>query len=233
MPYCGECGVELDNGVTACPLCSYTVPTIECKEEVEPRYPGLRAPLAAPSGMRRRATWLGFSFCILASFLIVLASDLVRTGEITWSRYALCALGVVWLQASWILLLFRHRWLVYLLSFASTVGFLALIDACHEGLFWFLRLGLPITAMVFCSVGLLHLLGRVTRLRGAMLLGIFFLVTIVFCFGLELLVSGFLGGVDLGWSYIVLAICGPLAVFLFYYHVKLSPQIDLKRLFHV
>ena len=233
MPYCGQCGVEVENGVKACPLCAFEIPVLAQVAEGEAAYPASRLPIDAPAGRRRRATWLGLSFCILASFLIVLASDLVRNGEITWSRYALSSLGLLWLLASWMLLLFRHVWLVYLCSFASVVGFLALIDVCHEGLFWFLRLGLPIAAMVFAMGGLLHLFARKTRVRGAMLIGVFFLLLIVFCFGLELLLSGFLGAVALSWSFIVLSIAGPLAVFLFYYHARLSPQIDLKRLFHV
>jgi hypothetical protein len=113
------------------------------------------------------------------------------------------------------------------------VGFIALVDVCHEGLFWFLHLGLPISSIIFATAGLLHLLARRAKVRGALLIGLFFVILIIICFGLELLISGFLGNLQLSWSFIVLSIAGPLAVFLFYYHVKLSPQIDLKRLFHV
>lgn len=233
MPYCGKCGIEVDNGVAVCPLCQFQIPEIPGQPPVASNYPPIRLPVEQAPGRKRRVAWRGLSFCILASFIMVLTADLVKYGEITWSRFALSALGYVWLLATWLLLLFRYTWIVYLFSFGSTAGFLALVDVCHKGLYWFLPLGLPIATMVFSVVMLMHGLFRYAGLRGGMITGIFFLLLIPFCFGLELLISGFMGRLGLSWSFVVLSVVGPLAVFLFYYHVKLAPQIDLKRLFHV
>jgi hypothetical protein len=232
MPYCAQCGVEVNNGVDACPLCGFSVPILS-GEAVDPSpYPEIRLPADSAPGTRRRLIWQVFTLILAVSFAIVLSSDLVKHEAITWSRYALSALGLVWLCATFALIFFRHAWLVYLGWFLSMVGFLALVDLGHEGLFWFLPLGLPMAGMAFASMALMHLLYH-RGLRGALWWGCIAILLIVLSFGLDLLISGFLGAVSLTWSFIVLSIGGPLAVFLFYYHFRLGRRIDLKRVFHV
>ena len=109
MPYCPKCGVQVDPNIDKCPLCSVFIPKYDQSNGVaERRYP-LRDE-KKPSFTNRQIRlliWGILSILFVMSFLILLTTNLVQAGEITWGRYYLAAIGLCWIYLTLILLCLR------------------------------------------------------------------------------------------------------------------------------
>ncbi len=91
--YCVKCGVKLQGGVKACPLCGTTVYHPDIQEKVEPGpYPRYEAEQVSKGGVRFVVTAL-----FLIPVLVVLLIDLKENQAITWGAYVIGGLGVVYL----------------------------------------------------------------------------------------------------------------------------------------
>lgn len=89
MSYCVRCGVELENGTPACPLCQTPVidPTAPPAEPVRPLYPH-----SAHEGIPKvssRAKFILLSILLAIPTFVTLTCDISLSGGITWSGYVL------------------------------------------------------------------------------------------------------------------------------------------------
>lgn len=236
MPYCAKCGVELDVGVLSCPLCAFEMPPLGEKEPPErPRYPETQERYVAPTGRQiRMAIWAAASAVFVISFLVVVAVNLVWTGgSLTWGGPAMASIGVAWIAATTILILFRRPWLVVLSNYLPVVGFLALVDLFDGGLDWFLPLGLPIATASFLVPIVSLILWMFWKDRGANQLAILLCLVAALFVGIDFAASGYLGQLGISWSLVVAAVLIPLSGFLFVYHYVLRRFLKLKRVFHL
>ncbi len=234
MPYCSQCGVEVGADVDSCPLCNVPIQKFgDSGAAGERPYPERYRDAPMTGGQKRLISWLAFTALFVTAFLVVLTVNLVLDGRITWGRYALAGIGAGWIYTGVLLLFIRRLWLVILLNFAVTTGFLALVDVFDGSLDWFLALGLPISGMATAATLLLALFARVFKKWPALLTSTALFTAGVFCLGLDLLVSGYRGQVRISWSFIVMVSIYPIAVLLFFYHFFLRKRVDLKRYFHV
>ncbi len=91
MPYCVHCGVEMESGTPACPLCE--TPVVDPAElgfpPPRPLYPAEK-PAGIPK-VSRRAILILFSLLSLIPAFVTLTCDLSLTGRVTWSAYVLGA----------------------------------------------------------------------------------------------------------------------------------------------
>ena len=157
MPYCARCGVEVEQGVGACPLCELPIPSFDDLDPPgqppQPRYPSATE-LSTPAQpwQIRMSIWATLTAIFVISLLVILASNLAFTGgELTWAGYAMGAITLAWAVATAILVIFRPPWLVLLCIYPPLVGFLALIDWLDGTFDWFLPVGLPIASATFLS----------------------------------------------------------------------------------
>lgn len=235
MPYCAQCGVEVEAEVVACPLCSAEIPQFEDQEEEAPRYPS-QPPKPGPLTGRqiRMAIWAALSAILLISFFVVLAVNLVWTGgQITWASYAMASIGVAIVACTTICILFKRPWLVVLSNYPSIVAFLALLDLFDGGFDWFLPLGLPIATASFLLPIVSLILWMFWRDHGTNHLAVALCLVAALCVGVDLAASSYLGDFGLSWSYVAVAVLIPLAGFFFIYHYALRRFIKLDRIFHV
>ena len=236
MPYCARCGVEVDAGVDACPLCSAAIPTFDDLEDeaVKPRYPSTPAePVPVTPHQIRMTIWAVVTVIAVASFLVVLTVNLLWTGgSITWGSFALASIGLLYAIGTTTLLLFKRPWVVVLSAYPSVAVFLALIDIFDGGLSWYLPLGLPLASATFLVPMVSIILWMFWKDRGANQLAILICLIGVECFGIDLAASGYLGDVGLSWSFVTAAVLFPLAGFLFVYHYVLRRFLKLRRFFH-
>ncbi len=239
MPYCARCGVEVDRGVEACPLCEAPIPVFDDLPaegpRAESRYPPVEVEPPRPNGRRLRLSiWATLSAIFIISLLVVLTVNLVWTGgAITWSGYALGSIGLAWALATFVLVIFRPPWLVVLCSYPAVAVFLALIDILDGSLSWFLPVALPVATGTFLSFEISTILWSVWRDRGANQLAILLLLLGPCCLGIDWVASAYLERPGPTWSYVVLGVLVPLAGFLFIYHYVLRRVLNLERIFHL
>jgi hypothetical protein len=241
MPYCCRCGVEVDRGVAACPLCEAPIPCFDdlpaTDEPREQRYPPQEqpGPVRASGQQVRLSIWATLSAIFVISMLVVLAANLIETGwRVTWSSFALGSIGLAWVVSTIILVIFRPPWLVLLCTWAPVAGFLAFVDAFDGGgMRWFLPVGLPVASASFLAFEVSTVLWTLWKDRGANQLAILLLLLTPACFAIDLSISAYFGEPRLSWSYVVAGVLVPLAGFLFVYHYALRRVLPLDRIFHV
>jgi hypothetical protein len=241
MPYCARCGVEVEREVRACPLCETPIPRLDdlppasAAGDAGRRYPSVTAwPTGVDPLQLRLSVWATLSAIFLISMLVVLAANLVGTGwRITWSAFALGSIGLAWLIATVILVIFRPPWLVVLCVYPPVAGFLALTDALDSARGWFLTVGLPIATAVLLAFEVSTILWTVWKDRGANQLAILLLLLAPACSVIDFAISSYLGHPGLTWSFVVLGVLVPLAGFLFIYHYVLRRVLKLERIFHL
>jgi len=139
--YCVKCGVELQKGATACPLCGLTVCHPELDEEPEPRlYP-------CPAG-EETVSRGGLLFLVTFAFLVPLAvcllTDLLTDGAVSWSGYV--ALGLLTAYAALCLPLWFKRpspVVFFPVAMAAAIC-LTLYISLKTGGRWFLPFAFPV-----------------------------------------------------------------------------------------
>lgn len=236
MPYCARCGVEVDAGTEACPLCEAPVPVFD--DDASPpsgRYPAADTALEPLSPRQvRMAAWAVLSAVLLLASLAVMVIDLVQSGfRLTWSGYVLGSIGLAWTLATSAILFFRRPWLVVLAGFAPLLGYLALVDLVDGGLDWLLGLGLPVATAFALALEASAILWTVWKDRGSNQVAILLLLLSGVGVVVDLAVAARLGRPSPTWSLAVLAVVAPLSGLLFVQHYVLRKMPRLRRYFHV
>lgn len=183
MSYCVNCGVELSEGETVCPLCETPVVHPGRKEgPYKAPYPPYRSVVEQPVRKSGIAAIVGL--VLLLPAVLTLISDLSINRRVSWSIYCLGACALLALFAIPPILSKKGRPLWFL--FVDSVGiaaYLWLIEFATGG-DWFLTLGLPLTAGAFLPVWALSFARRrlgTSRLKilgGAILaIGLFLTLT--------------------------------------------------------
>lgn len=162
--YCVRCGVELQNGAAACPLCGTPV-LLEDQQPPEaapyPRYPG------GGENMHRTAYMLVVTIIFLLPILICVLIDLALHQAVGWSGYVLG--GVVVLYAAfglpgW----FRRPNPVIFFPAAAAASLLFVLHIClSNGGHWFLSFAFPVGgALTLLTEAVIVLLRYLPRRSG-------------------------------------------------------------------
>ncbi|MCJ8329813.1 MAG: hypothetical protein HRT89_09690 [Lentisphaeria bacterium] len=232
MPYCPKCGTESETDQVNCRVCEFPIPDIS-DAKANSLYPDYPRPRSINYKEFRRICWKLGTLTLLSSFLLTLTIDLVEEGAITWSRYSMSSTVLAWFVLSFSLLLYRSPHILNLLITLCVCGFLPIIDYANGTQDWYLPLGLPLTVISGTLIGLLILFYRQVKLRYAHYMAYVFFSIILWAISIDLLSSAYIGDVNMGWSFIVIAICVPLSVLCFYLHFSLAKKLDFKRFFHL
>lgn len=180
--YCINCGVELADSETRCPLCATEVyhPLLS-RPEAAPLYPRTRDPLPRwnPFGMLFVITGL-----FLLALLLCLTGDLRVHRAVTWSGYVAGALVIcytVFVLPGWFR---RPTPVIFVPVVFIAVGLYLLYIDLNTGGCWFMSFAFPVTgglALIATALAaLLHYLrrGRLYIFGGLfIILGLFMLLT--------------------------------------------------------
>ena len=150
MPYCSQCGVEVDDNVEKCPLCQ--TPIQKILPEGGPVGPYPEKPAGSPPvppltikekmAIARTITTMG----ILIPLLFVTAVDYFINRRVTWSLYVTASLTAAWFAALVSLFSWKRPYSLNGLLHLDVLVFLyALGHLAGEGR-WFFPVGLPIVA---------------------------------------------------------------------------------------
>ena len=233
MSICSHCGVELDHGMSSCPLCDTPVLHGGTTQVQVGKPTSIRQDSGENRQIMHRVLWQVTAVLLLSGIVATLVINLAIDGRITWSIYpitiCLIALAYAALMALWeVRFIFRllGGWAISSLILAATGYFLP-----SE---WPLHLALPILCTLNLVLIMLHLwLGRL-KMKGLNVLAVVFVLIAVFSLTLESIISLYrFDSIELGWSVIVAACLLPVTAALLFMHFKTRDNADLQKIFHV
>ena len=200
--YCVNCGVELADSETVCPLCGTRVfhPDLSRPQADAPYPPDHHV---KPEDVNRSGILFVMTMLALLPAVICLLCDWRINGGIVWSGFAAGAIGLLYV------LIVLPMWLY--------------IDLAVKG-GWFLSFAFPVTAAIgllltavvalvrYVRGGYLYIFGGALILAGGLAVLIEFLINVTFGIHKALLWSIYplAAGVILGGMLLVIAICKPL-----------------------
>jgi len=232
MRTCSGCGVEVEETADRCPLCGARLQEgppglpAEDKERLEP---------AVPESSVRRWLWEVISLLAVTAGGILFAIDLANGFDVTWSRYPLSAIALLWVCATSAIALAKRPLALCAALTSAVLAFLLVLELFTKGRAWFLPLALPLVALlIVVSTGLWVV---VSRLRLSLLPAI--AVVVLGCglaaVGVEYLLNRYLP-LDrvVSWSLVSLACSISLFLALLLINKRLGERhSDIRRLFHL
>ena len=213
MSYCVNCGVKLEESLSACPLCNTPVinPNELQKIRNESPYPKEKGQV---DRVRRHDLGLLTGVVLLATSLsCFLLNYFVFSG----SRWSLFVIGICLLLFVFLIpVIVSTRLPVYisLLLDGIAIGvFLYLICLATPGDKWFTHLALPIVVLITILVEIFALLTHIFPFSFIATAIYFFAEVALLCIGIELLIDYYFNQpLHLVWSAIVLTVCGVIIV---------------------
>lgn len=221
--YCINCGVELADSESACPLCGTRVFHPELTRPAgQPPYP------PEPVGRTEEVSHAGALFILtvlaLLPTVICVLCDWRVNGGIVWSGYAAGGIALLYTVAVLPLWFRQPNPVIFVPVDFAAVALYLLYISCATGGHWFLPFALPVTgtvALLVCAVvTLLHCLrrGRLYIFGGALIgsggaaVLIEYLLNRTFGLHQRFLWSFYplAAGVLLGGMLLVIALCAPL-----------------------
>jgi hypothetical protein len=234
MSYCINCGVELEEDVSSCPLCGFAVGKaniIEIMDKSE-HYPSDIILLHKKE--TRRHIWELSGIITFSGIVVCTIVDLVIHKYLSWSLYADTSILASWICLTLILLAFRKYFLIVPGLLVSVLFMLFLFNLFSPPVNWFYGIAMPVTIALFIAVIIISLLWKVAHFRGFNILAIAFLVLSGFCIVSEVFIDKYISGeVDIRWSAIVAVSILPIALVLLFVHYRMKKGKRLDSYFHV
>ena len=234
MSYCINCGVELEEDVSSCPLCGFPVGKENITEIMDKseHYPSDIILLHKKE--TRRHIWELSGIITFSGIVVCTIVDLVIHKNLSWSLYADTSILASWICLTLILLAFRKYFLIVPGLLVSMLTMLFLFNLFSSPVNWFYGIALPVTIALFISVIIISLLWKVAHFRGFNILAIAFLVLSGFCIVSEVFIDKYISGeVDIRWSAIVAVSILPIALVLLFVHYRMKKGKRLDSYFHV
>lgn len=234
MSYCINCGVELEEDLSSCPLCGFVVGKANITEIIDKseHYPSDIILLHKKE--TRRHIWELSGIITFSGIVVCTIVDLVIHKNLTWSLYADTSILASWICLTLILLAFRKYFLIVPGLLVTVLIMLFLFNLFYPPVNWFYGIAIPVTIALFVSVTIISLLWKVAHFRGFNILAIAFLVLSGFCIVSEVFIDKYVSGkVDIRWSAIVAVSILPIALVLLFVHYRMKKGKRLDSYFHV
>jgi len=232
MLLCNNCGVELDEGLTVCPLCG-KYPGKSVDEEHSPdNYPS--AIIHLHKKENRKHLWELSGILAFSGIAVCTLVDLLVSKRLGWSLLTDTLISGVWIILTLFLFFSKRPFTLTSLLLATILLVLFLTDLIRDGIAWFLPVGLTVTAAAFITAALTTVVYRSSRLKGLNIIASALILASGFCIMLEMILDLFRQGkVELRWSLIAAISILPVALVLFHYHYRLKRGNRLDSFFHI
>lgn len=235
--YCQNCGVELEYNMAICPLCG--------RPAGDNKYPGEGQEINIPAnpsnfgkktmtGPQKKFTWEIVSIILLSGAIASFIVDFIISNHLTWSEYTVAIGLTIFSYVS--LFAFSNQPTINKVmgGFFSSSLFLLLLDALTGGINWSLRLAIPLLFGANLIVVLFLIIIQRSRFKGINLISYAFIAAALLCLFTEATLRFFENkSIHLRWSIIVLACVTPIAMVLFFVHVRFKKGRNLKKTFHI
>jgi hypothetical protein len=240
MKICPQCGVELDETMSACPLCNYHDGDALLHEQDDLAIMEKKSSLFLSEyakltrSQKRKLFWELSGIILLSGILVTLIIDFVTFHSITWSRYTVTICLVLFANTTLFSFL-RHRWLLMLGgSLVSTSVLLVLLDMFNNKIGWGILLGIPLLLSLYLIIIGITLMIHATRQKGFNIPGYFFLAAGLMSIFVEGITTRYFNHrMSFGWSLIVFTCMLSIAAIFFFIHFRLKRGVDFRRFFHI
>lgn len=235
MSYCVNCGVELERSEPRCPLCGTEVVNPNQAQDDRRMRPYPRHIERINRRIDRRYTAALISLLLLIPLFTAMFCNLLASGGLTWSLYVLGGEAIVF--ACCLLPLLQNavcRYGCILIDGVVVALFLLLINYLTKAS-WFLRFGLPITALATVYACFIAYLSE-PRCRMPLLIRISLALAGValLVVGVEFFLNLYRGVVALpNWSMYVLFPCLVLAASLLLLHRRARLKEEIRKRFYL
>ncbi len=231
MPYCVNCGVELQDEVKKCPLCETPVILPECivkQTTAENRIFPEDTMYRRKRSRRNLLELLSLVFFLPIPLLIF--CNLNIRGEITWAGYAIGA--IILLYVFFVVPLFPKRGNAVIsiaLDTLATLLYLYYIEYQSGGV-WFFKFALPLVLIFALFSIILGLLSRYTKIAPLPLVSVGMLLCGLLCIVTEILLNLSFGVRDfLLWSLYPFLALSFFAIVLLYINKNENLKEKLRR----
>lgn len=232
MVVCANCGVELDDGIKICPLCSND----PGKKEDNVYYSG-----NSPSGIiqlqrieNKRELWELSGIIAFSGIAICTIIDLILSNGLQWSLFSDISISAAWMILTIFQFAYKRILTIVILLMLTILAALFFIDLIAKGREWFFPLGLPETVSAFIAAGIIIVLYKVAHLKGLNLIAAVLMVLSGLFIITEIILDKYsTGTVNIRWSLIVAVSILPVALVFFFYYYRLKKGHRLDSLFHI
>ncbi len=237
MPYCPNCGVELEEKASACPLCGTPSFGANAKAENAAR----EARFIDPENWekltdreRHKIVWEVMSVSTAIAAAVVCAMNLLMSRELTWALYPLASLVLAWILMTSPLRLRSRPALAILVAACAVPAFLVALDLFDGALGWSLRIGIPIALTAELSSALASLAAAKALRKGINIIAFALIAAAATCVGIEAVLGLYgTGRLELQWSVVVAVSLASVAAFLLYLHHRVTTKVNLRKLFRL
>lgn len=235
MPFCKECGVEVESYIEVCPLCSTSIYDNDIKPEAETaKYPDI--PLVETNKrVMRFFVWEIISSLLLTAFLIVVLTNFILEFTISWAWYPMASILLVWLLTTIPLFLIKKPLLIPIMAVLSIMAFLVFIDFIGDLSFdWCHIVALPVSVVLILVTTLIVILSRNVKRKGINIASFIMFGSAIIVLCLEgILDFAFEEKIEFSWSLTVVVPLSLIGGLLLYLHYRLLKNGDIKKLFQI
>ncbi len=234
MTVCKTCGVELEEGLSVCPLCAENLekgPGVSSQGKNIRYNPGY-SPLTRNEKIR--IFWEIATLFHFSALVVTILIDLITNSSLSWSLYVAICVIASYVYLTLITLTYSKLWIFLPGLLINSLGFLVLVDLFDDGINWFVNPGLPLAGFFIVLLGLVMFYANQTREKGFNIVAFAALAAAVYCILAETFISLAKNHmVSFSWSVIVAASILPFSLFLFFFHYRLKRGTSLRRFFHL
>jgi len=232
MNICSNCGVELEESLTQCPLCGKN-----SGESFGDKAENLNYPSDIINIHKREARkhlWELTGIIAFSGIAVCTIVDLVIGKGVRWSLFADASIISAWLFLTFIMFKFRKPWMLITGLSVTVLFMLLMFDFISIETDWFIQIGLPITLALVFFICLVVILYKYARFKGFNILAFIFLSVAGFCIITELIIDKYImGHINVRWSLLAAVSILPISLILFFVHYRMKKGNKLDSFFHV
>jgi len=217
MPYCVNCGVQLNDHARECPLCNTEV-LLPQSSQSSSSHTHVHLEKEILDQDFDRGLWIKLiTITLLTPAMISILVNWIFKQAIPWSLYVTAGMVFVWIWSVSVFFFKKNRFLKWLpIAWASLLGFLFVIEHLTRSYGWFFSIGVPITTSLFFIAFILALLIKKGWIRELQIPSSVFLAIGLFCFSINGAISFYKYQiVRLNWSLIAMITCIAFALIVF------------------
>lgn len=232
MAVCVNCGIELDDGFTICPLCGKYQGNNDIQENIPENYPSNILQLHKKEN--RKHLWELSGIITFSGITVCTIVDLLISKRLGWSLFSDVTIIAAWIIFTISLFAYRETLIMVVLQMVTILAALFFIDLTSSGSNWFFPVGFPLVITAFFVSGIIIILYKAAHFKGLNIIAATLVLLSGLCIVTEMILDKYLNGiVNLRWSLIAAVSIFPVALMFFFYHYRLKKGNRLDSFFHI
>jgi hypothetical protein len=243
MPYCPECGVEVDSNIKNCPLCDIVIPVLKVREQNRDYQKVNPLKFPEPENFNKgyfidlkRKTFFAISSLFMINIFYLLGIQFLRLKIIPVLIFISLILLSLWIYLFCFFGFVKNRKLLLVIVILNSFLFTFLIDFFNKGPGWFIPVFVPSTILGSFIVMITAVIIRQKKKKSFSLLFYISIALSAFLIGIEGITSNYLNNkITFSWSIIMSLEIITFSLLLIFYYLKLPQRVisKLKKKLHI